>query len=684
MHFPYGMNMKENKQIGIQLAARGRIPKVIAGLGAILICVPAGLAAPADSSELRRVDGGVLGESARRADAATLVPRRVGERTVIRANMPKQETSLADLRLSVQNFRIDNHPFISAEAIEAVLAPWKGRELSFPEFEQAVHAVAEYLRANGHPDAEVMVSRATVDRGVVAVAIQGLATGDVVAPTVAVREFDITGVTVASAEELKAVLEPWAERELTVAEMQKAAEAVAAFLRNKGYPLAQAFLPPQRIDTGIINIAVQEGIVDGSAGVNGLTVATPGERVRPQVIETVLAHGVTPGKPVSTAQLEHALRVASDIPGVRNVKATLNPGTESGTTQVNAVVEEGRLFSGSVWADNYGNRYSGTGRLSAVLNLNSPLGYGELFSLNLSRSQLMNSAKFAASVPLGSQGLRVGVSHARMNVDIGQEFRPLDLNSTTRINSAFASYPIKRSEENNIWASFNYDAKNIGNDLLGQQFNRRDIRVATLAFNGDVVDLWRGKTWWNFALSSGKQDDHGDPGSADGGFTRLNWNVSRLAPITADGRWSWLASFSGQYTNSTLDSVEKFQLGGPNGVRAYPVGEGLGDQGMLATLEVRRALATTRLGDLGVFGFIDAGQITQFRKLGPGDQLFGPNRYSLKGYGVGAELAKSETGSLRVVFAKKAGSNPNPTANGTDNDGQNKSARVWIFGNIQF
>jgi hemolysin activation/secretion protein len=125
-------------------------------------------------------------------------------------------------------------------------------------------------------------------------------------------------------------------------------------------------------------------------------------------------------------------------------------------------------------------------------------------------------------------------------------------------------------------------------------------------------------------------------------------------------------------------------LGGPNGVRAYPVGEGLGDHGMLATLELRKTLASTRIGDFGVFGFVDAGQVTQFRNLGPADQLSGPNRYSLKGYGVGATLSSGETGSLRIVVGKKAGKNPNPTLSGTDNDGENKSARVWIFGNIQF
>ena len=65
-------------------------------------------------------------------------------------------------------------------------------------------------------------------------------------------------------DEVKAAVEPWEGKELTVAEMQKPAEAIASTLRAKGYPLAQAFLPPQRVDGGTLEIKVQEGVVDGS------------------------------------------------------------------------------------------------------------------------------------------------------------------------------------------------------------------------------------------------------------------------------------------------------------------------------------------------------------------------------------------------------------------------------------
>ena len=57
---------------------------------------------------------------------------------------------------------------------------------------------------------------------------------------------------------------------------------------------------------------------------------------------------------------------------------------------------------------------------------------------------------------------------------------------------------------------------------------------------------------------------------------------------------------------------------------------------------------------------------------------------TLKGYGVGASLMKTDVASLKAVIAKKSGSNPNPTVNDTDSDGTDKSARIWIMGTVSF
>ena len=51
-------------------------------------------------------------------------------------------------------------------------------------------------------------------------------------------------------------------------------------------------------------------------------------------------------------------------------------------------------------------------------------------------------------------------------------------------------------------------------------------------------------------------------------------------------------SYSAQYANKNLDPSEKISLGGPAAVRAYPQGEGAGDEGYFGTIEARHRLIT--------------------------------------------------------------------------------------------
>lgn len=689
-------NNNVNSYNKVKCAAR---PRRATGLLLFATLVPATLT---QAGVEPRLDGGVLAEGQRRADAPPRVSR--GERTVIRARLPKLSTSLASLKLSIREFRIEGLSAVSADAIDEVLTPWKNRELSFAEFEQAVHAVAEHLRANGHPNAEVRMSRALVGDGAVAVAIQGLSTqptqlalkpkAEEIAPSVHVSGFRVSGVTLASADEVQQLLAPFTGRALSFKQMEEAGQVVANHLRAMGYPLVQAYLPPQRVDGGIVEIAVQEGAVDGKSGRNGVVIEGGGERVKSEIVQELIAGRIEPGLPLKMAVLERGVLLANDLAGIKSVKTTLVPGTDTGTTRIEAKVEETRLVSGAVWADNYGSRFTGEDRLNAQINLNSPFGRGEQLSLNAATASGMSSGKIAVQTPVGVSGAKLGASYSQMKLKLGEEIVPLNLNSETKIASLYGNYAIWRGAERNLWLSANYDNKRVMNNVAGFRENDRTIGLVNLGVAGDAFDPLGGQLSFGTSYAHGNADLSASPSYRDldeqtaqtsGGFGKLNWNFARLARIGSSGAWTWQLSASGQSASKNLDSSEKFQLGGPTGVRAYPVGEGLGDSGWLGSAELRYSFKQTALGTPQAFAFYDTGHITQYRNLWTNalapDR---PNSYSLSGWGLGASLNLSERGSLRVLWAKKAGTNPNPTLTGTDSDGSNKSGRIWIVGTILF
>lgn len=691
------------------------------GTCALVAFVPVALAQPDPYDSVRR-DSVSGPESQQSVKDETSQSVRTA-RTVIRADMPRKQTSISSLKLTVKGFRLDGRADIPAAGIEKALILWKDRELTFPEFEQAVHAVARYLRENGHPDAEVKVSRAHIGEGMLAIAVQGLSpapqrlaaapsadlsqqppktsppempaqTAQEITPRIHVRSFRFSGATVTSNDELQKAVEQWNGRLLTLDELQSSADMVSAYLHHKGYTLAQAWLPPQRIDSGVVEIAIQEGLVDAKAGNKGLTVSGGGKLVRNSVIENTLASGIRPGLPFKASDLEGALLTVNELPGIRSVRANLSPGTMPGTTRIEALVEEGSLLSGTAWIDNHGSVYSGQNRLSAQAKLNSPSGYGEQYSVVANHSSRMNSFRLAAQAPLGIHGARLGGSAFRMRMNIGREMAPLNLSGQSSGVSMYASYPLMRGLMQNSFVSINLDSKRLINDISGFRENDRSIDLVTLAFSGDLQDKWQGKMSWgagftrgNLNLSDNLNYQILDSASARtaGGFGKASWNLSRVAQIPDYAAWSWSLGFAGQFAGKNLDGAEKFQLGGPSGVRAYPTGEAIGDSGWLANVELRRFMGATSLGNAQVFGFIDSGRITQYHNPWINTVTTGrPNSYSLSGYGIGASLGHEEHGGVSVVAAKKLGSNPNPTLSNTDSDGSNKSARIWIIGNILF
>jgi hemolysin activation/secretion protein len=229
------------------------------------------------------------------------------------------------------------------------------------------------------------------------------------------------------------------------------------------------------------------------------------------------------------------------------------------------------------------------------------------------------------------------------------------------------------------------DRKNYYNEAASVATSKKQVDVLTLVLNGDRIDALGqgGYTLWCINLTSGRLDLSGNATAqnadqigpqAQGSYHKLGYNIARLQRLS-DKTTFW-ASLSGQFANKNLDSSEKLSLGGPSGVRAYPVNEGSGDDGWLATLELRHNLTP----ELQASAFYDHGSIQQSHDANyTGAPVV--NDASLKGFGVGLSWSPSPTLSLRTTLARRIGDNPLASAlNGTDGDGSLRLNRLWVSG----
>ena len=480
-------------------------------------------------------------------------------------------------------------------------------------------------------------------------------------PSLTVKGFTLHGNSVISSDELLPLLADLQGRSVSLGELQAGANRITQRYRERGYPLARAYIPAQEVEAGVVQIAVMEGRY-------GEVQVQNNSRTRDSALAPLSA--LKAGEAVRSDALERSLLLLSDTPGVE-VKSTLKPGTSVGATDLVVDVQPGPLVSGSVDLDNFGNRFTGEYRLGGSLNLNSPLGLGDRLSLRaMGSDEQQHYYRIGYQLPVGPWATQVGVAYSDMDYELAKDFGDLDAHGNARISSVYLIQPLLRSRDLSLYAQLQYDDKRLKDDI--DQVSHKDdkrSRVVTASLSGDSRDSLFGGGVNGFAVSwaqgslniDGELNQWLDDESAgtQGRFHRINPSFVRLQRLTE--RFSLYGQLQGQWSDGNLDSSEKMSLGGIYGVRAYPQGEAAGDQGWQANLELRYAL--TDAWQLSTF--LDHGEV----RLNKDTWSDGDNHRSLSGAGVGARWA-AYGWQVSAVAAWKLG-NADPQSD------VDRSPRVW-------
>ncbi|MDB5668689.1 MAG: Polypeptide-transport-associated domain protein ShlB-type [Alphaproteobacteria bacterium] len=486
---------------------------------------------------------------------------------------------------------------------------------------------------------------------------------------VQVNALRVTGNTLFSQDELIDAAGVRPGSELTLAELRAAAARMSAFYNARGYFLAQAYLPAQDIINGEVTIAV----VEGRYGTTQIRNAT---NLSDRAARNVLS-GLRPGDPVAAAPLERRLLLLSDIPGVE-VRSTLAPGAAVGTSDLIVDLAPGPRVSGSIEADNAGNRFTGEYRAGGTINLNNPTGLGDLASLRvLASTGGLAYGRAAYQVPLGDA--TIGAAYTHLRYQLGREFSDLEADGTANIFSVFGSYPLIRSRNANLYALAGLDLRML-EDRIGLVSAQSDktSHVLTLGLTGDTHDSFGGdgRNFFSVSWTLGKLfidspvERAIDAATARtaGTFSRVQVSAARLQTVT--GPLSVYAAVRGQLAFDNLDSSEKMELGGANAVRSYPEGEAYGDQGYIATLEARlmlTGLESTLPGRLQLFGFVDVGEVEFSRN----PWFAGSNHARRSAVGAGLTWFAPDDLILRATYATRLGDEPVTS-------GPDRAGRFWV------
>jgi hemolysin activation/secretion protein len=487
---------------------------------------------------------------------------------------------------------------------------------------------------------------------------------------VPVDEIRLTGASTFPEADLLAATGFVPGSEANLAELQAMAARITAYYRERGYFVAQAYLPAQDISTRVVTIAISEGRY-GEVILRNKSNLSDG--LVNQIFDAPAA-----GEPIQIEPLENRLLRLSDIPGV-NIRSTLAPGTAPGSSDLIIDIEPGRRITGFVDADNAGNPYTGENRVGGQVNFNNLLGRGDVASLRLLTSgEGLQYGRASYQTMLGRA--TAGAAYSWLEYELGEQFRPLGATGSAKVGSLYGSLPLIRSRDTNLYTGLTFEHREFEDrlDLFPAADRLASADAFILALYGDHSDNFGGGGTSSFylALTGGRLDIESplpraiDAATArtEGDYTKLWFHGSRVQRITTN--LSLGASLTGQWASENLDPYEKLVLGGMDGIRGYPQGEATGDEGLIGSLEARLLMARTsdRIpGQLHLLGFVDAGRITINK-----DPWFpGDNERNLSSAGVGLSWSEPGNWSVRTYYAWKLGSEDAISA-------PDKSGRFWI------
>ena len=494
-----------------------------------------------------------------------------------------------------------------------------------------------------------------------------------------VKMFHLKGTLPVPETELIALLEGEAGKDHTLRSLNALAGKLTTHLQQQGFMLAFAYVPAQEINEGNVDITV----VPGQYG----QIRIEGNAHLQDAFLHGIFHAARTGGIIMRAPLERALLIADEIPGLQ-VRSTLAPGKTAGTADLTIVVTDTGKFSGAVYADNWGSRYTGRVRYGTQISLNNLSGTGDSFTLGgLSSFQGLNDYDFGYNTYLGTNGLKISLRQSQVNYILGDTFADMNATGTAVVTSAGLSYPLVRRRAFSLAASLGYDHKKLIDDSLTPYSHiPKTDNLWNFGLSGNFSDTLGGggANAFSFSYSRGNLSIDDDTAQGNdavtaqtaGTFGKFNFVYQRQQFLRKNLQMHF--TFAGQLADKNLDSSEKFYLGGPTGVRAYPQSEAAGDQGYRFNAEMRwriPGLSTSKSGfyvaGFYVAGFFDCGSVLVNKNLwsGAGD----PNRRSLSGAGLGLLWTRDKDYAIRLDYAWKTSAEA--ATSDTDQNG-----RIWWQG----
>lgn len=453
-----------------------------------------------------------------------------------------------------------------------------------------------------------------------------------------VFEYRVEGTTLLPVVVVEQAVYPHLGEQKTLSDVEKAREALEKAYHGAGYLTVLVSIPQQKVDGGLVKLAVTEAPVDRLRVVESRYFSL-GE-IRAAAPE--LAEGTVPNFPQMQKEL-----AALNRSGDRKITPVLRPGKTPGTVEVDLKVQDQLPLHGNVELNDRYSQDTTRTRLSASLRWDNlwQKQHGLGITVQTAPEKPDESRVFSASYtwPLAS-GNYLALYGVKSDSDVAA-VGTLNVVGNGVILGARYILPLRsRSEGFFHTATLGVDYKDFDQSVSligGGDFNTPITYLPfTLGWDGTWLGERRSTRFgaaFNFHLRGLVADeqefaDKRFKGRPDYAYLRgtASHSESWASGWGAGVRGSW------QIAAQPLISNEQFAIGGADTVRGYLESAALGDNGVALSVEATTPNFAKRLSDTlddaHLLAFVDSGYVHVRQPITADD------RFTLAGAGLGVRL----------------------------------------------
>jgi len=360
------------------------------------------------------------------------------------------------------------------------------------------------------------------------------------------------------------------KRGVTLGQIETVAHEITRFYRQRGFVLAKAYIPKQRVRDGVVNLTLLLGML-GEVSING-NALYKAETLK-MVFDGLL------GEPVTNKMIEESLFVISDYPGL-TVDGFFEPGAQVGDTHLSINVKDERRYMGHVRLDNHGTDEAGLYRLYTDIQLNNTLGLADYLRVSLLRAESPDNTtywQFAYNSHFFSPRFRLGLESSRNQFAVDRtQVADLELNGEVDVLAFNIRYIEQRGRTKN--SSYELRSESITSDLqIGGALdlnNALDEKLTHLSFkyNFDFLDDENKRLHDGSIKYTRGRFDFGATTGQKKNYHILSLDYTLLTflkvPFTeSESRLLYRSSF--QYSGVNLSKIARFSLAGPTRARGF-------------------------------------------------------------------------------------------------------------------